>query len=515
MDQLNPASLDWALAHIRRYGDTDIFPVPFEFDAIAHCWLSVRQELEKIDLANYMPGTGRRILVPKPGGGFRVAVQLDPLDSIIYVALIYEAAELIEQNRVAAALRVACSFRVQLDPKGSFFPPTSGWPDFHQRSGELASGQYSHVLLADIADFYNQVYLHRVGNALELANVPRARAQNIERFLLTITAKQSRGLPVGPIPSILLAEATLNDVDTFLLRKGTPHVRYVDDFRIFCRSRQEAITIQHDLTDYLYTAHRLSLESYKTKVIHVSKFVAEELRDPEEEEKTAKAAKLHELVDELKKLTGYNVEPDELPEDEIAVAVRDSLSELFDSCVNSRPLHLGLARHLLRRASSMRTAVISDRVFDTLEILSPVFRDVARYIIGSVPSNSAEARGHQLEEFLRTSDVGSLPFLRMWGLEIFHQRPEMATAEVSFSLSEDSGGALGLRYRALAARNYRQLDWVRAQKETWRNHGAWDRRAIIWSSCALPAGERRPWLELIADSADVIDRAVAKFAASQ
>src|SRR5271157_252446 len=157
MDQLNPASLDWALAHIRRYGDTDIFPVPFEFDAIAHCWLSVRQELEKIDLANYIPGTGRRILVPKPGGGFRVAVQLDPLDSITYVALIYEAAELIEQNRVAAALRVACSFRVRLDPKGSFFPPTSGWPDFHQRSGELAGAQYSHVLLADIADFYNQV----------------------------------------------------------------------------------------------------------------------------------------------------------------------------------------------------------------------------------------------------------------------------------------------------------------------------------------------------------------------
>jgi hypothetical protein len=199
----------------------------------------------------------------------------------------------------------------------------------------------------------------------------------------------------------------------------------------------------------------------------------------------------------------------------MAVAVRDSLSELFDSCVNSRPLHLGLARHLLRRATSMRTAVISDRVFNTLEILSPVFRDVGRYIISSVPNNSAEARGRQLQEFLAASDVGALPFLRMWGLEILQQRPEMASGKIASGLAEDSAGTLGVRYRALTALKYGQLDWVRAQKETWRNHGAWDRRAIIWSSCALPASERRPWLEIVRESPDVVDRAVAKFAASQ
>jgi len=127
-----------------------------------------------------------------------------------------------------------------LDSNGSFFPPKSGWPDFHQKSEELAnSGEYSHVLVADIVDFYNQVYVHRVENALEAATVAGERAKNIERFLLLLNAKQSRGLPVGPIFSILLAEAALNDVDTFLLREGAPHIRYVDDFRVFCRSRKE------------------------------------------------------------------------------------------------------------------------------------------------------------------------------------------------------------------------------------------------------------------------------------
>ncbi len=38
MDQLQPESLDWAFTHTQRFGDTDIFPVPFEYEAIKHSW---------------------------------------------------------------------------------------------------------------------------------------------------------------------------------------------------------------------------------------------------------------------------------------------------------------------------------------------------------------------------------------------------------------------------------------------------------------------------------------------
>jgi hypothetical protein len=515
MDQLNPVSLDWALTHVTRYGDTDIFPVPFEFEAISHSWLSLRPALEQLDLSSYVPTGGWRMLLPKPGGGFRVAVQLDPLDSILYAALVYEAAEPIERSRVEVSQRVACSYRVKIDAKGSFFTAEPGWKDFHQRSTELANSGYTHVLLADIADFYNQVSLHRVESALHVAGVLGARVNTIHEFLLALNLKQSRGLPVGPIPSIVLAEALLTDVDSFLLRKGASHVRYVDDFRIFCRSRREAIALQHDLTEYLYTSHRLSLESYKTRVMHVSRFLSEELRDPEEEEREAKATKLHELIEQLRDATGYWVSADELPEDEQAEAVRESLTELFDTCVETRPLHLGLARHLLRRATQMKTAAIMEQVFDHLEVLAPVFRDVSRYITKCLPNNSAGSRGERLLEFLEKSDIGALPFLRMWGLEIFRLRPEMAAPPKIWELAEASAPALGQRYTALIAHAFGQLDWIRAQKENWRNHGSWDRRALIWSSCRLPQTERKPWLEVVRGSGDHCDAAVALFAASQ
>lgn len=272
MDCVSSTSLDWALTHIEKFGDTDIFPVPFEFQAIRHCWSWFRAEIEKLDLDKHSPRAYRRMLVPKPGGGFRAAVQLDPVDALIYTALIYEEAERIEKYRVAPSQRVACSFRVEIDPSGGFFAPGDGRSDFHARSQELVrSRKYHHVLLADIADFYNQVALHRIGGVLESAAVPAQRAKNLERFLTELNV-HSRGLPVGPLPSTLLAEVCLNDVDTFLLGKGCPHVRYVDDFRIFCRSRREAITILHDLIEYLLTSHRLSLESSKTRVMGMRKF---------------------------------------------------------------------------------------------------------------------------------------------------------------------------------------------------------------------------------------------------
>jgi len=512
MDQLNPVSLDWALTHILRYGDTDIFPVPFEFAAISHSWLSIKPALEQLDLARYMPSGGQRMLVPKPGGGFRVAVQLDPIDSILYVALAYEAAEPIEQSRVDPSQRVACSYRVNLDAKGSFFPAESGWKDFHQRSGELAGEGFRHVLLADISDFYNQVSLHRVESALHTAALLPARVNNIHEFLLALNLKQSRGLPVGPVPSILFAEALLTDVDNFLLRKGATHVRYVDDFRIFCASRAEAIAIQHDLTEYLYTSHRLSLEASKTRIMHVSRFVSEELRDPEEEEREAKANKLNDLIEQLKDATGYDVSADELPEDEQSAAVRESLADLFESCVATRPLHLGLARHLLRRGTQMKTAVIAEQVFEHLEVLAPVFRDVSRYITRCLPKKSARSRGEQLLNFLQKSDMGPLPFIRMWGLKILRLRPELASTAKIWELAEDSAANLGRRYLALVARSAGKIDWIRGQKENWRNHGSWDRRAIIWSSCTLPQSERKPWMDIVAACGDHCDAAVARFA---
>ncbi len=385
MDSVSTDALDWALTHVKQFGDTDFFPVPFEYDAIKHHWTAVRDYLAAIDISSHRPQSPLRFLVPKPSGSFRIATQLDPLDTLLYTAVIYEAASAVESMRIPADRQIACSYRIEPDSKGSLFKRELGWPDYHARSVSLAeSGDYSFVVVADITDFYNQASQHRIENALEMASVSPERAKNTEQFLNLLTAKQSRGVPVGPSASIVLAEACLADVDSFLLRRGVDHTRYVDDFRIFCESHHDAVQILHDLSQYLYTSHRLVLNESKTKIMTVSEFCEREVLDPEEREIQGQWDLLREQFEEALEYMGpYASEEvqsfEEALEDEtIKNAIRDNLRNLLSLCLNENQLHLGLAKYVLRRAAALRTNVVNSIVFQHLPRLAPIFRDTAK-----------------------------------------------------------------------------------------------------------------------------------------
>jgi hypothetical protein len=511
IDSLNTHSLDWAVTHVLRFGDTDIFPVPFEFRCIKTAWNMVRPQLAAIDLSTYRTSGVRRMLVPKPAGGFRVATQLNPVDAIIYLAAVYEAAAKIEANRIPAGRNIACSYRIDISPDGQLFGIETGWPEFHAKSEECAkSGEFTHVLIADIADFYSQIYSHRVQGALEAADVPSARSENIERFLLSLTAKQTRGVPVGPSASILLAEAVLSDVDSFLLRRGLTFTRYVDDFRIFCQSRRQATRIYHDLAEYLYTSHRLTLEQQKSRVLRVETFGRKELVDPARLEKESKLRRQRELIEAIRFMSGYNLSEDELPDEDKRKVVRENLVELFKTCVGERPLPLGLARYLLRRATRLRTTVLNDIAFQNLTTLVPVFRELINYLRVTVPKRAAAGRGQEIVTFLKTSIFGEVPFLRLWAMDLFLERPDLLSSDSALDLSREFRDDLGIRPYALIAQRAKKVDWVRGQKEIWMNYSPWDRRAVIYAGSVLPAKERRIWLDMVASATDdVLDKAVA------
>ena len=96
--------------------------------------------------------------------------QLHPSDLIAYTAAARIAAQHIERMREPIADRVACSYRIQVnDDNGSFFDYGTGFDSFTERSLELAN-DHSHVLILDISDFYNQIYLHRVQGAIYRAD---------------------------------------------------------------------------------------------------------------------------------------------------------------------------------------------------------------------------------------------------------------------------------------------------------------------------------------------------------
>jgi retron-type reverse transcriptase len=74
-----------------------------------------------------------------------------------------------------------------------------------------------------------------------------------------------RGVTQGHTPSDILAKLYLNSVDRNLSSLGFAHYRYVDDFRIFCRSLPEARRALMDLTQLL-RRRGLQLASEKLEI---------------------------------------------------------------------------------------------------------------------------------------------------------------------------------------------------------------------------------------------------------
>jgi len=510
MLSLPEAALEWALKHLQRYGDSDILAVPMEYQAIAADWVEIKKWLLAVDVARHEPRPLLRFLVPKPEGGYRVATRLDPLDALIYTALVYEFVRPLEKSRIPRRRRVACSYRLAPKADGTLFDADSGWEDFYSRSLELSKRTKNKwVLLADISDFYSQISHHRVKNALEIAGVPTERADALERLLSNWASLQSRGLPVGPLASVPLAEACLNDVDHYLLGKGWQHTRYVDDFRIFCRSRSEANEALHDLTEYLFTAHRLALTSAKTRVLAASEFESQWLENPVFLERNRRSKNVAELLAEVQRQTGYILTEDDLPPGDKAEALRSAIAELFEACLAARPLKMGLARHLLRRAGAIRTNRILSLTLANLEDLTPVLRDVVVYLSRSKRPKTSAQTVRALSAYALRGQYHFLPLVQDWVLKtLAEDYLEYAKKDI-VKLSKAAADAVKLRGEAIAAKALRRVDWVRSYKETWRSVGPWDRRAIIAAGAVLPPDERGHWKKTVLASDDPLDRAVA------
>jgi hypothetical protein len=110
--------------------------------------------------------------------------------------------------------------------------------------------------------------------------------------------------------------------------------------------------------------------------------------------------------------------------------------------------------------------VLNSLIFEHIEALAPVLRDTVRYLAVTLPKAQAAKRGKQILAFCKDSDIGALPFVRMWILELLHRRPDLCSAADAIALAEESTADLGYRPAALLAAVYKQVDWVRARKET-------------------------------------------------
>jgi len=158
-------SLRQAKEHLIREGDTDIFPKLFEIDAIVSEWDIIEDELMKRPVGSYKWVGGRRAIIPKGKYSFRVATQLDPIDTLVLTALIFEYGSNLEDMRMSVEENVVFSYRFSPDSGLLYDAETDWYRRFWSKSLEKARDS-NYVVMTDVTDYYNQIYHHVVENQL-------------------------------------------------------------------------------------------------------------------------------------------------------------------------------------------------------------------------------------------------------------------------------------------------------------------------------------------------------------
>lgn len=518
MLKLREESLDWALKHIESFGDTDIFPLPFEFKAIKYCWdEDIVPWLKSEDVLQWKTRTFRRCLTPKHRYGFRISTQLDPIDVILYTALVAEIGEDIEKARLPRQENIAFSYRFQPSDEGRMWDPKYSWGKFQEHCLNLVNAKrYSHVLLADIADFYPRVYLHPLENALRDCTNKKEHAAAITSMIKNWNFRVSYGIPVGTSASRLIAELILDDVDRGLLSEGTTHCRHVDDFCIFCSNEREAHERLALLARILFENQGLTLQQHKTRIMTIDEFSENHLNQEERHELNNLAERFRNILKDIGLSDPYQeLDYEDLkPEKQNLIDSLNLMEILEEQTSNHSDLNISLVRFVLRRLKQIDSEDCIDLVLDQIDALYPVFRDVIEYLqaLRSLKQSRKQEIGSKLLDLLSQSLVGHLEYHRLWIFDTFTRDREWDNEGRFTSLYNSNHDDFSRRKLILAMGRTRQQTWFKTHKRDINETTPWVKRAFLAAASCMPGDEPKHWYRSIRSNLDPLERAIVKWA---
>jgi len=167
------------------------------------------------------PGV-RSVPVPKPGGGTRWLTVLDAVDQTEYRAAVRPLAGRIERSLGPEVLAIRASSRGESWTPAPWGPARVWWRRSVRRAiGEVTRG--TTFAVADVWDCYGSISPETL---TELLGPDAADALAVLR---RFHDRGVRGLPIGPEPSAVLANAVLSRLDDAIRSSGVSHLRWVDD----------------------------------------------------------------------------------------------------------------------------------------------------------------------------------------------------------------------------------------------------------------------------------------------
>jgi len=490
---ISEASLRWSLQFLSAHGDGDLFPKIPEIDALNSNPTEFAAIVAGRQLSDLPAGPCRRFLVPKDDFSYRQATQLDPQDSIISCALIYEYGHKIEQRRLSAD--AVFSYRFKPTLSDGLYGEKEGWNKFWESAYRKASN-FQCILYCDIADFYNQIYHHTIENQLIASAFPNQVTKWLVGLFESTTAGVSRGVPIGPHATHLVAEATLIPIDNSLRAQGVDFLRYADDILVFCLSEQEARTTLGKIATALDQQQRLMLQRHKTKIFNQTDFRAlchEMVQDrpiSDEEDRLLKIIKRYSGGNPYKVITYNSVNASDWVQFSQAV-----LERVITDYLGQKPIDFIRLRWFYRRLAQIGHPGAIDISLRNIETLGPCLANICTYLasVQFIDRQDWLRLGERLLDLLSLPEIVQQPYFRLSVLSLFSKTPHMN----HFSrLAErySSADAFAKREVLLSAKVNGASDWLREYKESFQHMDPWQKSAFVYAASELPRDEKKFFL---------------------
>lgn len=490
--KLDTEIFECAIDHITEYGDTDIFPFPFELRFLAQRKDVVAKELSKLELNQYHPLSLVEALVPKSKFGFRVAHQPFAIDTVIFTSLVLSIFDAVEDGRDPPEHNRAFSYRKTPGLQADFFQPERGyrqWLEMLQL--KVFSQDYSHVIRTDISDYYSRIYRHRLENILDSLSGSTKLVKKIEHFISDWRGNQSFGLPVGSNASRLLAEAALNDTDMGLISEGYEHTRYVDDMLIFVRNDQDAYAALGYLAKHLSENEGLALNNQKTSIHEWDDFT-NSIYSPEAGDEDSKETY---GTEKLFWAAYGKVDSDQ---DALDALMLKDLSKELEELLDEGFWNMGQIRIVLHAMRLVQSSEVAKYVRTNLQKLVPFAKDVCllieEFVKAGVPG--FENMESEIVKLLLSPRMQPLDCARAWFLEL-GTRKVLKFNSAQIRQLDSLSGTLDIRQLHLIRWRANDLNYFRSRKARVHEIQAWAQPSFIFSARCLPRDEYSHWIRSI------------------
>jgi HEAT repeat protein len=496
--KLTEDNLDKSLTILKAHGCSDLFPYPFEIEAIASKWDKIKSILLQVELLSYNPRSAIKMIAPKQKYTARPILLLDPIDYLLILGFILKIAPKVEAARVSENRNIVHSCRFDPSFENDLFNQKKDYESYQKTILSKLTNKpikITFVATADIVDFFPRVYLHRLENAICSMLKNRYEAKALMRFLEAWSAGTSYGIPTGPIFSNLLAEALLHEVDEFLLSNDIDFVRYVDDYVIFGTSESECLRGLFLLGSRLQETQGLSLNASKTRILK-----SEDLQAKINFYGSPDAELRRTITNNVFGGNPYTViDYNSLTDEQKSLIKSLDVKKIIIHALNEEPItDISSVKFILNVLSALNRPELIDPILDNLEKLYPVSHSVGKFlnVFNQIIQSEKERIGSRLIQFLESSKY--VPdFQFMWLLEPFTHSAEWNNLYGLRRIARDYRNRLVRRQAILALGEIGDRSALLDVKTKIDDCQDWEQRAIIYACRALPQDESEAFFRSI------------------